>query len=208
MINSSDPPRTSEMRRDRLLILALVVVLIGGLVTSRLVLERHTPLASPSAVLAADIGRIAPTGLFTSTTGHPEHLAWYVRKGPTMVWFVVAGCASCAVSIPSVAQHLRLLATDHVHVLVLDLFGDLGSGLTGRAELVDFGKASSGSSYESPTWTWGLASKSLSYAYDPSGTPDEYFLVAPNGRVVLQNRVPLNTMSQLLRAAGRLSLSR
>ena len=119
-----------------------------------------------------------------------------------MVWFVVAGCASCAVSIPAVAQHLHQLASDHVHVVVLDLYGDLGSGKTATADLAEFGGAAAGAQYASPTWTWGLASKALSYAYDPSGMPDEYFLIAPNGHIVYQNNMPVSTMPQLLAAAG------
>ena len=122
-----------------------------------------------------------------------------------MVWFVVAGCASCAVSIPAVAQHLHQLASDHVHVVVLDLYGDLGSGNSATANLAEFGRAAAGSQYANPMWTWGLASKSLSYAYDPSGTPDEYFLVASNGHIVYQNSVPVATMPLLLSKASALS---
>lgn len=122
-----------------------------------------------------------------------------------MVWFVVTACESCAISIPVVARHLHQLARDHVHVIVLDLYGDLGSGSTATASLAEFGGAAAGAQYASPTWTWGLASKSLSYAYDPAGTPDEYFLVASNGHIVYQNSMPVATMPLLLSKASALS---
>ena len=120
-----------------------------------------------------------------------------------MVWFVVTGCASCVVSIPAVAQHLRELAHDHVHVLVLDLYGDLGSGRGAVTNLSVFARAAAGSTFANAAWTWGLASKSLSYAYDPSGTPDEYFFVSSNRRITYENSVPVSTMSALLGKATR-----
>ncbi|MDA8038228.1 MAG: hypothetical protein M0Z69_03530 [Actinomycetota bacterium] len=202
MINGTDSPHVSALRRHRLTVFALIVALVVGLVAVRLVLSHRGPSASGAVATTAAVGRVAPVGPFTTTSDHTTNLASYVGGHPTMVWFVVAGCASCAVSIPAVARHLHQLASDHVHVVVLDLYGDLGSGKAATTDLAEFGGAAAGAHYASPTWTWGLASKALSYAYDPSGTPDEYFLIAPNGHIVYQNSVPVSTMPQLLTAAG------
>lgn len=205
MINVTDPPRISVLGRHRLFVVVLVAVVSVGLIAARLVVDHRGSSASVPATTTAVVGKIAPTGKFTTATNHTANLASYLGGHPTMVWFVVAGCASCAVSIPAVAQHLHQLARDHLHVVVLDLYGDLGSGKAGTANLTEFGKAAAGSDYASQTWTWGLASRSLSYAYDSSRTPDECFLVASNGHIVYQNSVPASTMPQLLSKAKALS---
>lgn len=184
--------------------LTLIVALVVALVAVRLVVEHRGPSASGAVATTAAVGGTTPVGPFTTTSDRTASLASYVGGHPTMVWFVVAGCASCAVSIPAVAQHLHQLASDHVHVVVLDLYGDLGSGRTATTDLAAFGGAAAGAQYASPTWTWGLASESLSYAYDPSGTPDEYFLIGSNGHIAYQNSVPVSTMAQLLSKASSL----
>jgi len=206
MIGSTDSRRISVPRRYRLFVFVLVAVVIVGLAAVRVIAEhRGSPTPGTAAAKVADLGKVAPAGTFTTTTDHTTNLASYVGGHPTMVWFIAAGCSSCQASIPAVAQHLHQLASDHVHVVVLDLYGDLGSGRSATTNLAAFGSTAAGSEYASPTWTWGLASKSLSYAYDPSGTPDEYFLIAPNGHIVYQNSVPVSTMSQLLSKASTLS---
>ncbi len=180
------------------LVLAVLLVLVLSIVANG---------ANPASATSrpnASVGRLAPTGTFTTTSDRTVSLDSYFGRRTTMVWFVVAGCASCVVSIPAVAQHLRELAHDHVHVLVLDLYGDLGSGRRAATNLTEFAKAAAGLTFANPTWTWGLASKSLSYAYDPSRTPDKYFFVSSNRRIAYENSVPVSTMSQLLREANSL----
>ncbi len=49
-----------------------------------------------------------------------------------------------------------------------------------------------------------MASESLSLAYDPSGTPDVYVLIGPNGHIRYRNSVPYSTMGSLIAAAKRL----
>ncbi len=50
-----------------------------------------------------------------------------------------------------------------------------------------------------------MASEALREAYDPSGTPDIYALIGPDGRIRYQNSVPVSTLPQLLAAVGRLT---
>ena len=204
MITPNDSPDVSGIRRHRLVVFILIGLLIIWLGAVRLVVEHRGSSVSGAATTTAAVGTIAPTGSFTTISDHSTSLASYIGEHPTMVWFVVAGCASCAVSIPAVAEHLHKLASDHVHVVVLDLYGDLGSGKAATTSLAEFGRAAAGSQFANPAWTWGLASKSLSFAYDPSGTPDDYFLVAPDGHIAYQNSVPVSTMPQLLTKASAL----
>ncbi len=121
-----------------------------------------------------------------------------------MVWFVAGGCASCAASIPAVAHHLDQLTSAGLRVLTLGLFGDFPPGVKGVTQLMRFGRAAAGTSIERPGWQWGMASRSLSLALDPSGIPDLYVLLSPAGRITYRNRVPVSTMPQLLTAARRL----
>lgn len=122
-----------------------------------------------------------------------------------MVWFVAGGCASCAASIPAVASHLNQLTGAGLRVLTLGLSGDFGPGRQGVAQLLTFGReAMLGKGIVRPGWEWGLASKPLSLAYDPSGTPDLYVLIDQAGRIRYRNSVPVSTMGALLVAAKRL----
>jgi hypothetical protein len=122
-----------------------------------------------------------------------------------MVWFVAGGCASCAASIPAVAAHLDQLTRGGLRVLTLGLYGAFAPGSKGARELLSFARAAAGTNIERPGWEWGMASKSLSLAYDPSGTPDLYVLVGPDGHVRYHNSVPVSTMGELLAATERLT---
>lgn len=205
MIATSDSTLGSLSRKlpsiHRSFMFVFVVVLIVALVAMRLV-ERRTE-SSSSSTRSVHSGKIASGGAFMTTSGHMANLASYIGGRTTMVWFIAGGCASCAASIPAVAKHLHQLNSDGVRVVTLGLYGAFPSGRQGVTQLANFGSAAAGTSMPVPGWTWGMASKTLSMAYDPSGTPDEYFLVAPNGHIVYQNSVPVSTMSQLLAMAAR-----
>lgn len=149
------------------------------------------------ASAAASLVRPVPGGSFTLLDDRQASLAG-LRGRPVLVWFVAGGCASCAVSIPVVAGHLEAFRRAGTQVVVLGMYGAFGQGRAGTAELAGFGKAAAGRAFTSPTWTWGLASEQLTAAFDPSGTPDAYFLLDGAGRVVYQNSVPVSTMSALL----------
>lgn len=121
-----------------------------------------------------------------------------LRGRPVMVWFVAAGCASCAASIPVVAAHLGAFTKAGTRVVVLGMYGAFGQDPKGTAALASFGTAAAGKAFASPAWTWGVASEQLTAAFDPSGTPDAYFLLDAAGHVTYQNSVPVSTMGALL----------
>ena len=149
----------------------------------------------------------APNGTLTTSSGATTTIV-SLRGKPTMVWFVAGGCASCAASIPAVAAHIDQLTGAGLRVLTLGLYGDFAGGKKGATQLLSFGQAAAGSTRESitrPGWEWGMASKSLSLAYDPAGIPDQYVLVGPDGHIRYRNSVPDATMPQLLAAASRLT---
>lgn len=89
-------------------------------------------------------------------------------------------------------------------MLTLGLYGDFPRGRAGVAQLLSFASSAAGGSVERPDWLWGMASKSLSLAYDPSGTPDVYTLIGPRGHIRFHNSAPVSTMPQLLAAAAAL----
>lgn len=150
--------------------------------------------ATPSAAAASAAAR---EGSFTMLDGRHATLA-ALRGRPVVVWFVAGGCASCAVSIPAMGAHLAAFRAARTQILVLGMYGAFGQGANQAAQLASFGKAAAGKSFASPAWTWGLASEQLTAAFDPSGTPDAYFLLDAAGHVVYQNSVPVSTMSALL----------
>jgi hypothetical protein len=120
------------------------------------------------------------------------------RGHPVMVWFVANGCASCAVSVPAVAQNFQAFTRTGTRILVLGMYGAFDRGAAGRSELASFGRAAAGSAFANPAWTWALASARLTLAYDPGGVPDAYYLLDPAGRLVYRNSVPISTMGALL----------
>ncbi len=164
----------------------------------------HHPASASASAPASTTGVRAPNGSFTTPSGSTETIA-SLRGKPTMVWFVAGGCASCEASIPAVAAHLDQLRRDGLRVLTLGLFGAFSAGKPGAVQVVGFGRvAVVGAKVERPGWQWGMASKSLSLAYDPSGTPDLYVLIGSTGRIRYRNSVPVSTMGALLAAAEHL----
>ncbi len=113
------------------------------------------------------------------------------RGRPVLVWFVAGG-------IPAVASHLVAFTKAGTRVVVLGMYGAFGQDRTGIAALASFGKATAGTAFASPAWTWGVASEALTAAFDPSGTQDAYFLLDAAGHVTYQNSVPVSTMGALL----------
>ena len=195
----------SVSRRRRLTISVIVVVFIIFLATFSILGGHRLSSAFGEATSGDAIRMPAPNGLFTTTSDHNVHLASYISGHPTMVWFIAGGCASCAASIPAVSMHMRELARDGIQVVTLGLYGAFPPGRQGVVDLARFRIAAGGLGVIRPGWTWGVASKALSLKYDLLGTPDEYFLVASNGRIAYKNSVPVSTMPSLLAAAKRIS---
>ena len=151
-----------------------------------------------STAAPAMTDRAAPNGQITLLDGTTTTTIASFRGNPTLVWFVAGGCASCAASIPTVARAFPAFASARAHILVLGLYGAFSQGSQAANELASFGRAAAGAAFTDPIWTWGLASASLTAAYDPEGVPDEYFLLDPAGRLVYQSSVPVSTMGALL----------
>lgn len=184
-----------------MVLVLLAVVAAGTWAARRGGPARATRSAGGQAAAAAAV----PGGTFTLPDGKQATLA-SLRGRSAMVWFVAARCASCEVSIPAVGRHLGAFTRARTRILVLGLYGQFGPGAHAAAQLASFGGAAAGKAFTSPAWTWGLASEHLTAAFDPSGTPDAYFLLDAAGHVTYRNSVPVSTMTALLGrlpAAGR-----
>ena len=195
-MNSDPPPRRGRNRRlVRLLAapVALAVLIALGVWTAQH-RDSAPPAASPSRSTTADPALTASFTLLDGRRADPTSL----RGRPLLVWFVAAGCASCAVSIPAVAKHLDAFVRSGTRVLVLGLYGAFGEGASAARALADFGESAAGPAFTNPGWTWGVASEQLTVAYDPDGVPDAYYLLDRAGRVIYHDEVPVTTMSALL----------
>jgi hypothetical protein len=155
---------------------------------------------APVAGYVIGQAELAPNGRYTTPHGSTARIS-SLRGKATMVWFIASGCATCAVSIPAVAEHLATLRHDGLEVLTLGLYGDFPSGSVGARQVVGFARVTAGVRVPRPGWHFGVASKALSLAYDPSGTPDAYVLIGPKGHLRYSNSVPVSTMTELLAAA-------
>jgi hypothetical protein len=185
------------------LISVIVVAVLAAAAAGTWAARRGGPAPAARAAAAAAgppraaAGPAAPGGTFTRPGGRQASLA-SLHGRPALVWFVAGGCASCAASIPAVAAHLAAFTRSGTQILVLGLYGAFGRGAQAPAQLASFARAAAGKAFASHAWTWGLASEQLTAAFDPSGTPDAYFLLDPAGHVTYQNSVPVSTMSALL----------
>lgn len=206
-MNTPLPPGPSRPVPARRRWVMPVAVVTGAVALAAGILVAHnrstTSAISPQGGEAtqAKVGAPAPNGTFTTANGTQETIA-SLRGHTTLVWLVADGCASCAASIPTVAQHLAQLQDKGVQVLTLGLYGAFEPGTPGVKQLTAFGRTAAGANVTRPGWTWAMPTEALSVAYDPSGNPDEYFLINPAGNIIYHNSVPVSTMPQLLAAAG------
>ncbi len=196
------------MLSKRKIIAVVVLMLIVGFGVRLLRVAPTSAIArsaiSRNAVGGIKNGGMTPNGTLDTVGGRILSLRSF-RGTTTMLWFMVAGCASCVSSVPAVAGHMRTLQSHGVRVVSVDLYGDLPQTPQGRAEFFDFMSSVSKLNNPNSSWIWGLASKSLSYRLDPKGIPDLYYLIGPHGHIRYQNTVPLSTMRQLLQSAKSLA---
>lgn len=148
---------------------------------------------------AAAIGKSAPNGAFTTTSGRTETVS-ALRGQPSLLWFVTTWCSSCQAGTAAMARQISQLAARHVHVVELENAGDLGQ--SGPA-IDQFAQRLAGPAYTNPDWTFGTASSSLTAEYSPQGYLDIYYLLDAAGRVVYVNSSPSATMGQLLSEAAK-----
>jgi thiol-disulfide isomerase/thioredoxin len=157
----------------------------------------RSPVSSPSAPV---VGKIAPTGVYSTVQGKLTRLA-SLRGTPTLVWFVATWCSSCQAGTQTIAQNITRLSSRHVRVVELELAGDLGQpGPT----IVSFGQQFAGHEYSNPDWIWGVASSQMTQTYDPHAYLDIYYLLNAQGKIVYVNGSPSSTMGSLLQAVGAL----
>ena len=200
--NSRAEPHTPGSRKAVRFVFALAILSVAVVVA--IVRGHHGPAVTAlttahQAAVTSDARLSAPNGTYTTLGGTPATIS-SLRGKPTVLWFVAGGCASCAASIPAVASHYAELHADGVRIVTLGLWGAFLSGRSGLVQLADSAR-SEGVGLRSPGWIWGIASQALSLSYDPSGTPDEYFLIDASGHIVYRNSVPVSTMGQMLVAA-------
>ncbi len=198
----SGASRRLGLRRIVLFAVALVTLAVLGL---HLGASRNSPDA-PVARTAQRAPHEAASvnGAFTTVAGNRVTVGQIRGDQPAMVWFVAAGCASCAASIPAVQQHIEQLTGDGLVVITLGLYRDFPQGESGAVALGRFADAAAPGALSHPDWVWGVASKALSETYDPTGTPDSYILVGTSGQVRYRGSVPVSTMPQLLAQAHTL----
>lgn len=206
--DDSAPPSRHRSSRPRRRWIWVTLALIGLTVVgarAAVIATRHSPL--PAALPAAQTatpdspGATVPTPAtetsFTASNGRVMNLAAWQGK-PFVLWFIGASCSSCAISVPTMVKHLPTFAASGVHVVAVDLYGDLPPGSQGLRYLRQFGGDTAGAHFADRAWTWGLASEQLSYRYDPTGTPDLYFVIDKTGRVAYRGSVPVSTIGSLL----------
>ncbi len=193
----------NSLSKLKIAFVTLSLVLIVGVFMLLSSSPQRSKSVTANLTSGVNVGTHAESGTFLTLSGKDANVANYFEKGPTLIWFIVTGCASCSVSLPIASQYLNTFESRHVHVLVLDLYGDLSYSKQGEIQLGEFGSQVS-SKVTSKAWTWGLASESLSYAYDPTSIPDQYFLVEKGGDIYYQNNDLASSIQSLLQKISAL----
>ncbi len=99
------------------------------------------------------------------------------------------------------AGAIPTFAARHVRVVELELAGDLGQPGPGIA---DFGRQLASPASMNPDWTFGVASRQLTVAYDAPGYLDVHYRLDASGRIAYVNGSPGSTMQELLAQTARL----
>lgn len=175
-------------------VLALAALVVGLRSASR----DRTP-TGPAGTMPA-VGAPALDGSFTTVGQHTRTIAT-LRGRPALVWFVATWCSSCQAGTEALARNIDRFSSAGVRVVEVELYNDLGEP---GPNIRTFGQQFAGPAFANPDWTWGTASKGLSFAYDPKGYLDIYYLLDAHGRIRYINGSPSGTMPQLLKAVGEL----
>lgn len=181
---------------------AVAVVAVGAVLGLVLSSGGNTPASmGPGLKAAPMVGSIAPAGTFTTLAGQQESIS-SLRGTPIMVWLVTTWCPVCQAGSQAMNSDLAAkLATMHVRVVELELYGDLGHP---NQSMRAFVNKYAGMGNHGSNWVFGKASSALSRAYNPKGMMDIYFLVDSTGHIRYVNSGPATTQSQILSHAAAL----
>ncbi len=183
-------PRPSPPHRRRhllyygavVLALVLAAFAVYGFVISR------------ASTTEAKVGAPAPDMAFTTIDGREYKLSQF-RGRPVMLWLFATWCPSCQAGAAAIAEHLTQMEQAGLQIIQLKLYNNLGYP---GPSIQDFARAYTPPGRSSPTWLWGDASEALSYAYDPRGYPDIYFLIDREGIVREISGAPNTAIDQIL----------
>jgi thiol-disulfide isomerase/thioredoxin len=185
------------------ILISLMVILVG-LVGAILLTHRTTETQKvatakySSSNYGVSVGKVVPDFTFRLADGKQVSLASLKGK-PTLLYFVTTWCSSCVAGTHTLVENFSALYKYGIRIVELELYNDLGypgppinvlQNFSGPKAIVD-----------SSMWQWGYASQSMSYAFDPHGDLDIYYLLNSDGKVMLVGSSPSVTISQLLAAA-------
>ena len=170
-------------------LLALILVLSA---VYRLVLPR------PSAA-EVTLGARAPELTFTAVDGVRHRLSEFHGK-PVMLWLFASWCPSCQAGTDAIARAFPQLEQAGLQIVQLRLYQNLGEPGPSAAK---FARAFARPVSASPHWLWGEASQEASYAFDPRGYPDVYFLIDKGGIIREISGGPNTAIDQILSFARR-----
>lgn len=179
---------------------ALVAVTVMYIAQSR---SRSQNASTPATSQPAP-GQQAPNGTFqvASSSSDVTSSISSLRGHPVVLWFVTTWCSSCQAGTQAMAQNMSKLSKDGVHVVEVELAKDLGQPGPSISQMV---KQASGVTNTGNSWTIGVASPSLTLAYDSAAYLDIYYLINSSGKITYINSSPGSTMPQLLNAAASLA---
>ena len=177
-----------QLHRRRLYIGAAAVAFVLA------VTAVYTFVSSRAATAEVKIGAPAPDVTFTTIDGRERRLAQFHGR-PVMLWLFATWCPSCQAGAAAIAEHLTEMEQAGLQIIQLKLYNDLGYP---GPSIQDFARAYTPPGRSSPTWLWGDASEALSYAYDPKGYPDIYFLIDREGIVREISGGPNTAIAQIL----------
>lgn len=183
-------PPAHDSRRPRL-VYGVAILLGLALAASAVAYNAAAPRAAAAEV---KVGVPAPDAVFTTVQGAQRRLSQFRGKA-VMLWLFTTWCDTCRAGMDAIASHLDQVNKTGLQVISLQLYKNLGSA---GPPVADFASAFARAGHSSPNWVWGEASQEASYAYDPKGYPDVYFLISKDGVIRTISSAPNVTMDQIL----------
>ncbi len=147
------------------------------------------------------INENAPNFTFEFANGTTSNLYSFMDGKPTLLWFVVTWCSTCAYGNQVIADNIQFFNQHGIKILELEQYDDLGeNGMNISQFIKDYGN---------PLYTYyGIASynTTLEYNTPPDLQLDIYYLIKPDGKIVSIGTNLANNINSLENEINNLGL--
>lgn len=165
-------------RGPAVVIILVSIVLLLGIAYALISLGSGSPHNTSSAT-GIESGETAPDFRITLLNGSSTSLSSF-RGHTVLLWFVTTWCSSCQLGAQELASsYYSALSSKGITILTVELYNDLGQPGPSLGQFaMQYGNGPS-----SRGWSYGNATQSVAYTYDPRAYLDVYYVIGANGTI-------------------------